>query len=253
MGVGKVGSVKGIQVLKPASYTGEERIVKIKTGGVSLEGNLILPERAYGMVIFVHESGSNRFNPTNRFIAKQLHKVGMGALLFDLLDPWEAEVDKISRNMRFDIDLMVERVERVTDWVVQQPRLKGLQVGYFGSGRGAAAALIAAAYHPEVIRAVVSHGGRLDLATTVLGEVTAPTLLLVGKVQSLLKINKNAYQDLAPGLERKIEIFKGVSYFWDEPETLKKLSVLTGAWFERYLGDGLRGSVSEEAPGLVTI
>lgn len=240
-------------MLKPASYTGEERIVKIKTGRVSLEANLMVPERAHGMVIFVHESGSNRFNPTNRFVAKQLHKVGIGALLFDMLDPWEAEVDKISRNMRFDIDLMVERVESVTNWVGQQPRLPGLPIGYFGSGRGAAAALMAAAYHQEEIRAVVSHGGRLDLATTALGQVTAPTLLVVGKVQSLLKINKNAYQGLAPELEKKLEVFKAVSYFWDEPDTLRKLSMLSGAWFERYLGDGLRGSVSEEAPGLVTI
>jgi putative phosphoribosyl transferase len=238
-------------VLKPASYTGEERIVKIKTGRVSLEANLMVPDRAYGMVIFAHESGSNRFNPTNRFIAKQLHKVGIGALLFDMLDPWEAEVDKISRNMRFDIDLMVDRIESVTDWLEHQPRLPGLPIGYFGSGRGAAAVLMAAAYHPEVIRAVVSHGGRLDLATTALGEVTAPTLLVVGKVQSLLNINKNAYQGLSPELEKKLEVFKEVSYFWDEPETLKKLSVLTGGWFERYLGDGM--GLYEEASGLVTI
>lgn len=240
-------------MLRPASYTGEERIVKIKTGRVSLEGNLIVPERAHGMVIFVHESGSNRFNPTNRFIAKRLQKVGIGALLFDLLDPWEAEVDKISRNLRFDIDLMVERVEGATDWVVQQPHIQGLQVGYFGCGRGAAAALTAAAYHPGLVRAVVSHGGRLDLAAGALREVAAPTLLVVGKIQSLLQINQNAYQEFAPKLEKRLEIFKEVSYFWDEPETLKKLSVLTGAWFERYLGEGFSGKLSEEAPGMVRI
>lgn len=240
-------------MLKPASYTGEERIVKIKTGGVSLEANLIMPERAHGMVIFVHESGSNRFNPTNRFIAKRLKEIGIGALLFDLLDPWESEVDKISRNMRFDIDLMVERVEGTTDWAARQPQLQGLQLGYFGCGRGAAAALTAAAYLPGTVKAVVSHGGRLDLAATALGDVTAPTLLLVGKIQSLLKINREAYRELAPELEKKLEIFKEVSYFWDEPEILKRLSVLTAAWFERYLGDSIRGGMSEETPGLVTI
>jgi dienelactone hydrolase len=234
-------------MLRPANCTDAERIEKIKAGPVSLEGNLIVPGHAFGMVIFVHESGSNRFNPTNRFIAEHLPTVGVGALLFDLLDPQEAGIDKISRHIRFDVDLMAERAEAVADWVLQQPELQGLKVGYFGCGRGAAAALRAAARHPEVVRAVVSHGGRLDLAATALGQVKAPTLLIVGKMRSLLRINKKAVQILPPNLEKKLEVFQQVSYFWDDPETLKKLSVLTGAWFEHYLGPDTKGGISQHA------
>ncbi len=240
-------------MLKPASYTGEERIVKIDVGPVSLEGNLLVPENNYGMVIFLHESGSNRFNPTNRFIAKHLHNAGLGSLLFDLLDPHEAEIDKISRHMRFDIDLITERAEAVAEWVLQQPQLQGLRIGFFGCGRGAAAALTAASRLPKVFHAMVSHGGRLDLATTALSDMQTPTLLIVGRIKSLLNINQQAFQELPPSLEKKIEIFKQVSYFWDDPETLRQLSLVTEVWFRHYLGQDTRGRLPQQASGPTSI
>jgi len=220
---------------RSATLGAEECTVRIGLDESVLDGVLSVPENAVGLAIFIHESGSNRRNPTNRYIARKLNEAGVATLLFDLLTSRESEIDKISRHLRFDVDLMARRARGVTEWAAQQMNLVGLQVGCFGCGRGAASALIAAARGPGLIKTVISLGGRVDLARAALPQVQAPTLLIVGRVKSILKINECALRDLPPGMEKKLEIFKEVSYSWDEPDTLERLSTLVNAWFRYYL------------------
>jgi putative phosphoribosyl transferase len=219
--------------MKMKGDTEEGHPVKIKLDSVTLDGILTEPDNTQGLVIFIHESGSNRFNPTNQYIAGGLNKAGMATLLFDLLDAQEAEFDKVVRHLRFDVDFMVRRTAAVTEWAMQRLGMRGLNIGYFGCGRGAATALIAASQRPELVGAIVSLGGRLDLAKTSLPLVNAPTLLVVGMVRSVLALNQAAIEDLPWDLEKRLEIFKEVSYFWGNPGTLEKLSDLVTEWFKR--------------------
>jgi putative phosphoribosyl transferase len=207
--------------------------VKIEVDSVTLDGILTEPDNAQGLVIFIHESGSNRFNPTNQYLAGGLNKAGMATLLFDLLDAQEAEFDKVVRHLRFDVDFMVQRTAAVTDWAMRRLGMRGLNIGFFGCGRGAATALIAASQRPDLVGAIVSLGGRLDLAKTSLPLVSTPTLLVVGMVRSVLALNQAAMEVLPWDLEKRLEIFKEVSYFWGNPGTLEKLSNLVNEWFKR--------------------
>jgi putative phosphoribosyl transferase len=230
----------------------EARPVKIPVDSVTLDGILTVAEDAQGFVIFIHESGSNRFNPAHQYIAGGVNKAGMATLLFDLLDARETEFDKVARHLRFDLDFMVRRTTAVTDWAMQQPEMRGLNIGYFGRGRGAATALIAASQRPELVGAIVSLAGRLDLAKTSLPLVKAPTLLLVGMVRSMVALNQAAMGDLPWDLEKKLEIFREVSYFWGNPGTLEKLSSLVNEWFKRLNYSPMEGTLQSPS-GLVPV
>jgi putative phosphoribosyl transferase len=234
---------------QPVGVRLEGKEVQIEAGPVVLTGNLSKPIESQGLVLIIHESGSNRFNPLNRYLARGLNQAGVATLLFDWLEKREAEFDKVSRHLRFDIDLIVERTIAVTAWVREQPDLQGFQVGYFGCGRGAAAAMIAACQHPEDVSAIVSLGGRLDLARVWLSQVSTPTLLVAGMVKSLLAINQRAIGEMPLDLEKKLEIFDRVSYFWEEPDTIGKLSRITTDWFNSHLGRLSEGSLSQVAGG----
>ncbi|WP_076426951.1 dienelactone hydrolase family protein [Haladaptatus litoreus] len=198
--------------------------VAIPVGGVQLEGNLEVPQEATGVVLFAHGSGSSRKSPRNNFVAERLREFGLGTLLFDLLT--EAE-DTVYEN-RFDIELLTDRLVAATEWVENRAETAEYQLGYFGSSTGAAAALRAAARHP--VGAVVSRGGRVDLATAVLDEISAPTLFIVGAEDTqVLELNREAYAQLS--CEKEFEIVAGAGHLFSEPGTLETVANVTGDWF----------------------
>ncbi|MBI5419035.1 MAG: dienelactone hydrolase family protein [Deltaproteobacteria bacterium] len=191
---------------------------------------LVLPGKTAGMVIFAHGSGSSRLSPRNAFVARTLQEAGIGTLLFDLLTE---EEDLIYRK-RFDIDLIADRLIRATRWLIERPETKGMIPGYFGASTGAAAALKAAAALSPKIKAVVSRGGRPDLAMDSLAEVKAPTLLIVGeKDEVVLGMNREAYEELAS--PKRIEIVPGASHLFEEPGALEEVARLAVEWFRRHL------------------
>jgi dienelactone hydrolase len=208
-----------------------DRIVRIPANGVELEGALVIPSGAQGIVLFAHGSGSSRHSPRNNFVAQVLHKAGMATLLMDLLT---REEDLVYQN-RFDIDLLTWRLERATQWVNDQPQCESLAVGYFGASTGAAAALQAAATFGPSIGAVVSRGGRPDLAMAVLDRVQAPTLLIVGGFDDVvIELNQKAYRRLKA--EKHLAIVPGATHLFEEPGTLSEAARLAADWFERHLG-----------------
>lgn len=212
----------------------EQRSVQITAGDVTLAGDLSIPQGAEGLVLFAHGSGSSRFSPRNRFVAQVLQAGGLATLLFDLLTAGEEEIDLHTRHLRFDIPLLAGRLVATTDWVVQQPTLAQLKIGYFGASTGAAAALIAATQRPEVVGAVVSRGGRPDLALPVLPQVKAPTLLIVGgNDQPVIRMNEQALAQLRT--EAKLEIVPGASHLFEEPGTLETAARLACEWFQHHL------------------
>jgi putative phosphoribosyl transferase len=204
--------------------------VKIKLNdGKILTGNLRVPGNATGLVIFAHGSGSSRLSPRNNFVAEVLNKWQIATLLTDLLTPKE---DEVYQN-RFNISLLSDRLVNVTEWTEQEPSLQFLPVGYFGASTGAAAALQAAAILGSKIRAVVSRGGRPDLANHLL-KVKAPTLLIIGSLDTdVIVMNEQAYDQLAG--TKKIEIVPGASHLFEEPGTLDKAAQLAAGWFEQHL------------------
>ena len=212
-----------------------ERPVQVAAGGARLEGTLGLPHRARGIVIFAHGSGSSRHSPRNRYVAGVLNEAGFATLLVDLLTSQEEAEDMRTRRLRFDIDLLAERLIGVTDWVAQQPETRNLAAGYFGASTGAGAALVAAAERPERIDAVVSRGGRPDLAGEALARVRAPTLLIVGG-NDLPVIGLNEEAMLRMQAERRLEIIPGATHLFEEPGALEAVARLAREWFERYLG-----------------
>lgn len=208
----------------------EGRNVKIPIDSISLEGTLNLPERAKGTVIFAHGSGSSRFSPRNIFVANVLHEAGLGTLLFDLLTR-EEDVDYMTR---FDINLLAERLAIATRWLLQQSESKGIKIGYFGASTGAAAALQAAAEPDIVISAIVSRGGRPDLAMPFLNMVKAPTLLIVGGYDDIvIELNREAYNQLKA--EKKLVIVPGASHLFEELGKLEEVAKLAKEWFLKYL------------------
>ncbi len=216
---------------------GGEGLVSIETDGVELEGNLLLPRDAHGIVVFAHGSGSSRFSSRNRYVADVLRGGGMGTLLLDLLTAREEAVDERTRHFRFDIDMLAQRLVGTVNWLREQLDCGHQPVGLFGASTGGGAALVAAATIPEEIKAVVSRGGRPDLAGAALPRVIAPTLLIVGGADvPVIEMNQEAYDQMTA--VRRIEIVPGATHLFEEPGALEKVAELARDWFETYLRQG---------------
>jgi pimeloyl-ACP methyl ester carboxylesterase len=212
-----------------------EQSVQVSIGPVSLEGSLGVPANALGVVLFAHGSGSSRHSPRNRFVAQALRQAGLATLLMDLLTIEEEAVDAHTAHLRFDIELLAERLGAATDWLNQAPSTAGLSVGYFGASTGAGAALMAAAKRPDGVSAVVSRGGRPDLAGEALAQVRTPTLLIVGGEDiPVIGMNREALQQLG-AREKQLVIVPGASHLFEEPGTLEEVAQLATAWFTRFL------------------
>ena len=208
--------------------------VRIPVGRVTIEGNLSKPAATRGAVLFAHGSGSGRFSPRNQYVAKALNKAGLATLLIDLLTREEEDIDTSTGEFRFDIDLLSQRLISATKWLRENPATRNLAFGYFGASTGAAAALIAAAKLPEEIKAVVSRGGRPDLALDYLPKVKAPTLLIVGgNDQTVLDLNRKAMARLS--VLKKLEIVPGASHLFEEPGKLEEVAKLSADWFMAHL------------------
>ncbi|WP_437797703.1 phosphoribosyltransferase family protein [Sorangium sp. So ce693] len=213
---------------------GAERPLFVEAGAAALPGDLAIPERAGGLVIFAHGSGSSRRSPRNRSVAEALWRWRLATLLFDLLTDEEEAEDRRGARLRFDVDLLARRLIGVTDWALARPELRHLAVGYFGASTGAAAALIAAAARPRVVGAVVSRGGRPDLAGPALAMVRAPTLLIVGSADTeVLALNQAALDDLAG--PRRLAVVPSATHLFEEPGALAAVARLAGEWFARHL------------------
>src|SRR5215218_6025121 len=213
----------------------EEREVRVSAGPVALEGNLGIPDHARGVVLFAHGSGSGRHSPRNRYVAQALREAGLAILLIDLLTLEEEEVDLRTRHLRFDIGLLAERLVGATDWLAADPRTANLPVGYFGASTGGGAALVAAAQRPERVAAVVSRGGRPDLAGDALPRVMVPTFLIVGgDDEPVIEMNQWALARLGAPVKR-LEIVPGASHLFEEPGTLEVVARLAADWFTRHL------------------
>jgi dienelactone hydrolase len=208
--------------------------VRIPAGPVELAGDLGIPEGATGIVVFAHGSGSSRHSSRNKAVAERLRAAGLATLLFDLLTEDEERVDAVTREHRFDIPLLADRLVLVTDWLGQDPRTSELRIGYFGASTGAAAALVAAAERPEAVAAVVSRGGRPDLAASALDRVRAPTLLIVGgRDTPVIGMNEEAFARL--GAEKEMEIVPGATHLFPEPGALETVADHAAAWLTRHL------------------
>jgi len=214
----------------------ENRDVQILSTGVRLEGIVSIPEEANGIVLFVHGSGSSRHSPRNQYVAQTLQEGGLATLLFDLLTPQEEEIDQRTRHLRFDINLLARRTAGALEWLDLQPYVRDLKRGLFGASTGAAAALIAAAELPEKVEAVVSRGGRPDLAGPALQKVQAPTLLIVGAHDEVvIDLNEKALAQMQPGAEKKLVIVPGASHLFEEHGTLEYAARLARDWFQTHL------------------
>src|SRR5437667_10602298 len=207
--------------------------VRIPAGRVTLDGNLTIVDAATAIVLFVHGSGSSRHSPRNQFVARTLNNAGLATLLFDLLTPDEELVDTRTAELRFDIDLLAERLVHATKWAKQEIQTRGFQIGYFGSSTGGAAALVAAAEVPEGIAGVVSRGGRPDLAGDALPKVKAPTLLIVGgEDHVVIGMNEEARGQMK--CECEIDILPGATHLFEEPGALERVADLAADWFQRH-------------------
>lgn len=208
----------------------KEQLVRIKADPVVMEGELAIPKKAQGIVVFAHGSGSSRHSPRNKFVAKVLREEGFGTLLFDLL----TEGEDVVYETRFNIDLLTDRLKIATLWLKEQLNVENLPIGYFGASTGAAAALWAAADFGPEISAVVSRGGRPDLAMEVLDKVKAPTLLIVGgHDEEVIELNKQALRQIKT--EKKLEIVDGATHLFEEPGALEEVASLAAQWFKKYL------------------
>lgn len=213
----------------------QEREVRVSAGPVTLEGNLGIPYDARGVVLFAHGSGSGRLSPRNRYVAQALREAGLATLLVDLLTTEEEEVDLQTRHLRFDIGLLAERLAGATDWLAQEADTRDLPVGYFGASTGVGAALVAAAEKPEAVGAIVSRGGRPDLAGEALPRVAAPTLLIVGEEdRPVIDMNRDALTQML--VEKELEIVPGATHLFEEPGKLEEVARLAAGWFARHLG-----------------
>ncbi|MCC6313699.1 MAG: dienelactone hydrolase family protein [Thermomicrobiales bacterium] len=211
-----------------------ERTVQVETGPVRLEGALAVPEPVVGIVLFAHGSGSSRHSPRNRYVAHVLNAAGLATLLVDLLTPEEEAVDVRTRHLRFDIGLLARRLGGAAAWLGQQQDIGHLPLGLFGASTGAAAALVLAAAQPGRVRAVVSRGGRPDLAGPVLERVVAPTLLIVGGADDpVIAMNREAMARMSG--ETRLTIVPGATHLFEEPGALEHVAALARDWFLRYL------------------
>jgi putative phosphoribosyl transferase len=215
-----MGSIRRAEVTIPVSVT--------------LQGTLTLPDEPHGVVLFAHGSGSSRFSPRNEFVAKKLHEANLGTLLIDLLTRQEEAMDVRTAELRFDIGLLAARLIGAVDWLSKSPETEDYQIGCFGASTGAAAALVAAAERPDV-GAVVSRGGRPDLAGAALSHVKCPTLLIVGSNdEQVLELNRMAYERLR--CEKRLAIVPEASHLFEEPGALEEVARLAREWFEGHLG-----------------
>ena len=212
----------------------EDYAVTIPSGQVYLDGLLYIPKDPSGLVLFVHGSGSSRFSVRNQYVARVLNKAGLATLLFDLFTPDEDVIDSQTRQFRFDIGFLATRLIDVTKWCLKQPMLRSLRTGYFGASTGGGAALVAAATEPDLIHAVVSRGGRPDLAGDDLPLVEAPTLLIVGGNDEVVsQLNNEAMKRL--NCIKKMDIIPGATHLFEEPGTLDEVARIAKNWFVNYL------------------
>ena len=208
--------------------------VQIPAGHAVLSGNLTIPENATALVLFAHGSGSSRHSPRNQFVARTLNRAGLGTLLFDLLTPEEEALDIYTREHGFNIDLLAERLVHATKWARQQEKTRDLRIGYFGSSTGGAAALVAAAEIPQDVGAVVSRGGRPDLAGDALPKAQVPTLLIVGGNDDIvIELNEQARDRMR--CEAKLEIVPGATHLFEEAGALEQVAKLANDWFLLHL------------------
>jgi putative phosphoribosyl transferase len=211
-----------------------DRAVRLEADGVLLEGDLTLPSATRSVVLFAHGSGSSRHSPRNRYVARVLREAGQGTLLMDLLTRDEEQAEARTGHLRFDIPFLARRLVTAITWLAGDEETRELPLGLFGASTGGGAALVAAAERPEAVRAVVSRGGRPDLAGDALLAVRAPTLLIVGeRDHPVIAMNRDALAQLES--EKRLEIVPGASHLFEEPGTLERVAQLAAAWFERYL------------------
>jgi len=212
----------------------EAREVSIPAGRISLEGHLDIPRGPRGVVLFAHGTGSSRHSRRNQFVAQRLQESGLATLLMDLLTVDEEEEDARTARLRFDMGLLARRLVAAMDWLGQDPRIHHLPVGLFGASSGAGAALVAAAERPQAVKAVVSRGGRPDLAGEALRRVQAPTLLIVGsRDTAVIEMNRQAFEQLR--CVKDLVIVPGASHLFEEPGALEEVATLAAAWFTRHL------------------
>jgi pimeloyl-ACP methyl ester carboxylesterase len=212
-----------------------EELVRVTTGRRTLEGSLTIPRDAKGVVLFAHGSGSSRHSPRNCYVASVLNDACLATLLIDLLTAEEEELDAYTGHLRFDIDLLADRLVAATDWLVQDWRTAKLALGYFGASTGGGAALVAAARRPRRVGAIVSRGGRPDLAGPALQHVTAPTLLIVGgEDRVVIDLNRQALIELA-ATEKEMHIVPGATHLFEEPGTLEEVARQATAWLLHFL------------------
>jgi len=217
------------------SRTATEQSVRLAIDSVTLEGNLAIPAGATGIVLFAHGSGSSRHSPRNRYVAEALREGGLATLLIDLLTSAEEREDARTARLRFDIALLARRVAAATVWLAANPVTSHLRIGYFGASTGAAAALVAAAERPDDVGAVVSRGGRPDLAIPVLARVKAPTLLIVGSLDlPVIDMNREALEHLQ--VEKRLDIVPGATHLFEEPGALEQVARLARQWFQTHFG-----------------
>ena len=218
----------------PASERDIERTVTVPVGEVTLEGTIAIPANANGIVLFAHGSGSSRFSPRNRYVALSLRQAGLATLLLDLLSPAEEAVDEVTRLHRFDIAMLADRLIVAVDWLRSQPDTADLPIGLFGASTGAGAALVAAAERPVQVAAVVSRGGRPDLAGEALARVEAPTLLIVGSRDDVvIDLNERARDHMHGDV--RLEIVPGATHLFEEPDALERVAALARDWFVQHL------------------
>lgn len=211
-----------------------EHAVKIPVGTTDIEGNLVVPDHARALVLFAHGSGSSRHSSRNSYVATVLQGAGLGTLLIDLLSVYEEAIDLRTRHLRFDIGLLAERLLHTINWLAQEPMTSSLRVGLFGASTGGGAALVAAARCPAQVSAVVSRGGRPDLAGAALANVQAPTLLIVGSLDTeVIALNRQAAAALH--CEHELQLVPGATHLFEEPGTLEQVAQLARAWFLRHL------------------
>ena len=228
-----------------SEHAAHEQAVLVPAEAVLLEGTLVVPGGAQGVVLFAHGSGSSRFSPRNRAVASTLNDAGIATLLIDLLSAEEESIDRMTAQLRFDIDLLAQRLIGATDWLLQAPETQWLRIGYFGASTGAAAALLAAPQRPGAVAAIVSRGGRPDLAGTALPRVQAPTLLIVGGLDlRVIEMNREAFAVL--GCKKSLEIVPGATHLFEEPGMLGRVAGLARDWFQRYLGPKAEASQGGE-------
>jgi len=209
--------------------------ITVNTGGAALEGNLVVPATASGLVVFAHGSGSSRHSSRNRAVATALSEGNLATLLIDLLTPEEEQEDRLTGHLRFDIGLLAGRVVGVTAWLQKSKGTAGLSIGYFGASTGGGAALVAAAERPDLVRAVVSRGGRPDLAGPALTRVLAPTLLIVGgRDEVVLELNREAYGQLR--CDKRLAVVPGATHLFEEPGALEEVARLSREWFRDHFG-----------------